>query len=234
MARRPVSASVHCGVGRPQDGSVSACRVALIVAAACAAVPSCSTRNLFLAGVPGAHTPLHVQSLVVRGEVLDATLVGEGITLRTFAPRTPECRAVLAPEASVDYVARGAWGELEGSGRACPAIGIGTLPLWRDKQPDPIGLDGTPVPREQASYRPVYSDESVIFLRGRFPLAGLLGWTGSDDTIAVVSHVPACQDVFTRRTASMQYYPNGEPVLGLVSGDTLCPIQGLVQPLDAP
>jgi len=197
-----------------------------------AAVTACNPRrNLLLAGLPWVESEMSVTRVELRDGYLDATLQnGGGTTLRVFGPASPRCGRVLAAEATVTWTFEGAVGTASRDGERCVATGVGRLEEWRDMRPDPTGLRTTPVPREQATYRRVYADEEVIFLRGRFPLVRLLDWTGLDDTIAVVPNEPACQGPAERGVASLQYYPGGEPALALLSGDRLCPVEALLRP----
>ena len=185
-------------------------------------------RNLFLSGLPGVEAAMRVAEVHRRGEFLDATLFGSGVTLRTFVPATEACGRTLAPEAEVAFVRTGAAGKVRNAvqGTECGAVGIGTLSLWRRGRP----AGGPPVPRELASSRGVYRDDDVAFLRGRFPLAGLVGWTTLADTLAVVPRTPACDAVRAREAATLEYRPAGTPVLALVEAGGSCPILGFIRP----
>jgi hypothetical protein len=193
----------------------------------------CSWRyHLFQAGIPGVGTRFVVSQVANRGGFLDALLHMERgkNELRIFAPAESSCQAVLQPQARVTWSPSGAVGTLAREGRTCHATGIGSLSAWRQRGPEPIVLGASPVPREHATYHVVYQDPDVIFLRGRFPLASLIGWSGLDDSIAVVPQETPCTAVAAEGVASMQYYPAGTPVLALASGAKLCPIDGLIQP----
>jgi len=205
---------------------------ATVVLGLVVALGACNPRrNLLLGGLPWVETRMSVTRVELRDGYLDATLRnGGGTTLRIFAPAAPVCARVLSAEATVAWAFEGAVGTASREGERCVAAGMGRLDEWRDMRPEPTGLRTTPVPREQATYRRVYADEEVIFLRGRFPLARLLDWTGLDDTIAVVPNEPACQGPADRGVASLQYYPGGAHALALVSGDRLCPVEGLIRP----
>jgi len=188
-------------------------------------------RQLYLGGVPGVDLSFTVTRVVERGAYLDVTLEGAGSTLRGFVANEPRCRAIATPETEVDYRASGALGEIEGAdGTACPLLGTASLADWRDRHPTTIVTPDSPLPRERASYRVVYEDEDVVFLRGWFPLGARLGWTGSSDTIAVVENDARCRPAIERETSTMQFRPAGEPVLSLLTSAGPCAIVGLVQP----
>jgi hypothetical protein len=90
------------------------------------------------------------------------------------------------------------------------------------------------IPSAAASYRKVYEDDEVAFLRGNFPLAGRLGFRGLGDAIAVVPKIPICQDPIERTNATLEYFPGGRNVLTLGSKDGRCNVEGLIQPLGPP
>jgi hypothetical protein len=188
------------------------------------------SRALYQAGLPGVTTPFSVARVVERGGYLDAILRGKAGELRVFAPADEACAAVLAPEATVAFSSEGAGGTMERDGRVCRGVGRGSLEEWRDRRARPGTLQTT-IPRAQAAYRVVYRDADVVFLRGRFPLAGLIGWSEVGDTVAVVSDTEVCREPIAAGVASLEYRPAGPNVLALVTRQGLCPIEGLLQPL---
>jgi hypothetical protein len=199
--------------------------------AALAAALACNpTRALYQAGLPGVKTPFFVARVVERGGYLDATLQGEAGEVRVFAPADALCGTVLAPEASVAFESEGPGGRMERDGRVCLGVGRGSLAEWRGRRSRPEGLE-TPIPRAQAAYRVVYRDDEGVFLRGRFPLAGLVGWSEGGDTIAVVPDTEPCHEPVGAGVASLEYRPVGPNVLALVTSRGLCPIEALLQPL---
>jgi hypothetical protein len=160
---------------------------------------------------------------------LEVDLVGSGLHLDTFTPASEDCAAVLRPEAAVDYVANGPYGVFQRGDQTCDAIGLGSLREWRDRRPSQTNV--VMIPRAQADYKVFHQDAKQVLLRGRFPLGGLLGFTGLDDTIAIVPNIPVCQRPIQSGVASMQFNQNGEFPLVLLSGDGECPITALLQPL---
>ena len=181
-------------------------------------------------GIPGVNTPFVVVSQKERGDFLEVVLQGGGFALESFAPNDETCRQVLQPEKQVEWIASGSSGAFRRDGVTCRSAGIGSLNEWRSRAPRPQTLRSEPVPRAQANYRVVYRDADVVFLRGSFPLANRLGWSGGNDTIAVVPNSGICQGPIERTTSSIQYYPTGRQVLALVAADGLCPIVGLIRP----
>lgn len=177
-------------------------------------------------GIPGVETDFSVTRAEERGGFIDATLAGPAGVLRIFAPPGEACRRVLAPEASVEFTMQGA-GRLTREAESCDAAGIGPLEELRRRRGDPTGLI---VPRAQASYRVVYEDAAGAFLRGRFPLASLLGWSGGDDSIAVVSGSPVCREAAARGVASLEYRSRGKVALVLVATPEPCVIEALIRP----
>jgi hypothetical protein len=188
------------------------------------------TRALYQAGLPGVSTPFSVFRVVERGGYLDATLQGEAGEVRVFAPADGLCSRVLAPEARVSFESEGPGGTMERDGQVCRGVGRGSLAEWRARRARPEGIE-TAIPRAQAAYRVVYRDDDGIFLRGRFPLTGLLGWSEGGDTIAVVPDTDVCREPVDAGVASLEYRPVGTNVLSLATSRGLCPIEALLQPL---
>jgi hypothetical protein len=137
--------------------------------------------------------------------------------------------------ARVRYVWDGAMGslaELAGAS-SCQAVGIGSLAEWRQTRPEDTDLpQGVGLPREVARYRVVFRDPEVILVRGHFPLTRHLGWVGAADAIAVMKNTPACaRGPAAASRASLEYFPTGERVLGLVAKDRWCDLEALLLPL---
>lgn len=209
-------------------------RLALVVALAAVGV-GCSgwRKTAWQAGFGSFATDLTVARVTPRGDYLDATLVGHGLSLTVFTPNDEACARVLAPEASVDYVERGIAGRLERDGARCDAVGIGPPLVQRARQPRGQSLRATPVPRAQATFRTVHEDGELILLRGRFPLAHHVGWSGGEDSVAAVPAEPVCRAAARGGVASMEYRAAGRTTLALVGPDALCPIIGLMLPVEA-
>ena len=87
------------------------------------------------------------------------------------------------------------------------------------------------MPRKQASYKVLARYDDVTLLRGSFPLAGYVGFTGGLDYVAVVPNSEECRDPIEKGVSSMEYRGKGKRALSLVGARGLCRIDGLAQPL---
>lgn len=189
------------------------------------------SKNVFQLGLPGARIDMNVASVTQRFGYLDTQLHASGWSLRTFLPANEVCGRVVRTEEGVQYVSDGPYGTLTRGEDRCEAVGIGSLAQWRDK--GPRGESRSLIPSAQASYRMVYEDEEVAFLRGDFPLASRLGFAGMGDTIAVVPKLAICQPPLARERSTLEYFFAGRNVLTLSSNQGRCPIEGLIRPLTA-
>jgi hypothetical protein len=202
----------------PQDLAVCLCLCLL----------ACSPKQAaWQLGLPNSRTGFVVLTVAPRGGYLDAVLKGPNFDLRTFLPDTEECRMVMIPEAEVDYVEGHPGGSFQRGDVTCDSAGIGSLAEWRDRR---ARLSGPPQPRAQASFRRTISDNDVIFVRGRFPLSGLVGWTSFSDTVAVLPNTPSCRSRADAGVASLEFRQSGPDPLILV-GEDPCPLIGLIRPL---
>jgi hypothetical protein len=181
-------------------------------------------------GLPSSKTGFVVLTVSPRGGYLDAVLKGPNFNLRTFAPDTEDCRKVLVPEAEVQYLEGLPGGSFQRGDVTCDSAGIGSLSEWRDRR---ARLTGIGQPRAQASFRRTISDNDVIFVRGRFPLTPLVGWTTGNDTVAVLPNTPSCQRRADDGVASLEFRQSGPDPLILVGSEGPCPLVGLLRPLDA-
>jgi hypothetical protein len=184
--------------------------------------------------IRGTSTEFTVERATRRGGYLDVALAGRA-PLRTFLADTADCRRVASAGAKLRYVWDGALGALSepvGS-RSCQVVGIGSLPEWRLTRPEDTGLEpGQPVPREVSRFRVVYRDADVILARGLFPLTRHLGWVGAAEAVALMKTTPGClRGPAALGTASLEYFPAGDRVLGLVAKDRWCDVEALLLPL---
>jgi hypothetical protein len=205
-------------------------RLALVPGLA-AAFALCGTpqQTAFQLGLPGSRIAMTVARVVPRGPYLEVRLRAPGLELVSYAPADARCRELLAEEQEIVYRSGGTGGSYERNGLRCDAAGIGSLEEWRKRRPRP--RTRSPVPSAPAAFASIYADADVVLARGRFPLAGLLGWVGGSDTVAVIPNTPICQPPLRSGNATLQYFPGGEPVLALSSEGDLCPILGLLAPL---
>jgi hypothetical protein len=211
-----------------------AVRAVLAIALATAfGANGCSWRKtVWELGMPGYGMELLVVYVEERGPYLDAGLVGHGLDLRTFVPANDVCRTVLNTEEPVRYVERGVAGAFERAGYSCDAVGYGDPLIRGARQPRQSRPGDSVVPRAQATFRMLYEDNDVVLLRGRFPLASRIGWSGADDSVVVIDNVARCRGVIESGVATMEYRQAGRNTLSLVGDGGPCRIQGLIQPLD--
>jgi hypothetical protein len=211
-------------------------RIAPLLALALLALGCAHSTTVWRMRIRGASTEFSVERVVPRGGYLDVSLQGQS-ALRTFIPDSVDCRKLAKKGTKIRYEWDGAMGtirELTGS-RRCQAVGIGTLTEWRLTRPEDTGLaDGVGMPRELARYRVVWRDKDVILARGLFPLTRHLGWVGPAEAIVMMKNTPGCmRGPAAMRTASLEYFPSGERVLGLVAKDRWCDVEALLLPLAA-
>jgi hypothetical protein len=181
------------------------------------------------AGIPGTTLSAEILDLVDRGSYLDARVEAGGFRYRLFFPNTLVCGELLGRDSGLlRYQWLGLGGRITDGDERCDAVGVLSLRAWRDRQPR---RSREPLPRAPARFRVEYSDADLIQLRGRFPLASQLGFTGSGQLIAVVPNEERCHPFQSAGTASMEFRARGELPLTLIAGNQLCPIIGLVQPL---
>ena len=195
---------------------------------------ACSGRTAWELGLGSFTADFDVVRVVPRHQWLEATVSGNGLALRFYAPASEDCTWVLTPEAEVEYVERGVGGRYQRGDRRCDAVGIGDPLLQRARHPRSGSLRSSPVPRSQATFRAVYRDNDVIMLRGRFPEARRIGWAGADDTVAVLPHTDECELAAEGGVASMEFRASGRNTLALVSKKGLCRIVGLILPKGRP
>ena len=179
-------------------------------------------------GVPGSARESRVAYVTQRGAYLDAVLEGPDSTLRFFFPADETCREMLRKETWVEYVNLGTLGEVRRAELTCTPVGIASLEAWRSRRGR--RLEG-PLPRSPVSFRVVYQDEEYVLARGRFPLASRIGWSGGDDSLALIPRIAACVPVIARGTGSMEFRVAGRDPFILVSAEGRCPIEGFVRPL---
>ncbi|MEN8158607.1 MAG: hypothetical protein ABFS41_00900 [Myxococcota bacterium] len=209
-------------------------RVAFVLLIGVVGLACANSAAVWRMGIRGMSTEFTVEQVSARAGYLDVQLSGKA-PLRTFIPDDGSCRAIVKPGARVRYVWDGAMGsvaELVGS-RSCQAVGVGSLPEWRQLRPQDVDApENAKLPREIARYRVVFRDRDVILARGYFPLSRHLGWVGRADAIAVMRNTPSCQrGPAAANAASLEYFPAGDRVLGLVLKNRWCDVEALLLPL---
>ena len=191
------------------------------------------------ASVPGTSPSYEVSSAESRGPYLEALLewtsslaaVSSDAKITLLFPASDACGSILVPGTAVDYLPAGMTGTVRVGERSCASVGIARLREWRDRRPRP--RTAQVIPRAQASYRIVSEADGYALVRGRFPLAGLLGWAGGEDTLALVPRSDVCAPVLERGVASMEYRASGRLVLTLVGNAGQCPLHGFARPQDS-
>jgi len=200
-----------------------------LLAALALLLASCNpSKTAFQLGMPGTRTEMTVARVKARGGFLDTELHGPGFTLRTFVPANETCLRVTAREATIQFSSDSAYGTLVRGEDHCVASGIGSLREWRNRRPRQTNRV---IPSALANYTLIFQDEEVSFLRGSFPLVGLLGFTGMGDSIAVVPNDPLCRRAIESDSSTMEYFHGGKNVLTLSSSEGRCNIVGLIRPL---
>jgi hypothetical protein len=178
-------------------------------------------------GLSKTRTDMEVRAVHDRGPYIEAELDMSGKDFYAYALISEDCRSVFQPGETVTYVDSGPMGQMERAGLDCQILGVGNLVIWRDRtQRSTTAL----APRSQASYELIAEDEEVALLRGSFPQAARLGFTGSSDLIAVVPVGGECERPIASDTASIEYRPKGKRALVLVGASGMCEIRGLIMP----
>jgi hypothetical protein len=168
-----------------------------------------------------------VRSSEPLGPYLAVQLSGEA-EHALLVPASEACVQMLRPEARVSFVARGFPGRMEADGARCEAAGILSLETWRDRLPRPRV---PPVPRKTARWTLLYRDGQRALLRGRFPLAPLVGMAGSQDLVAVVADDETCRGAIESREGSLEYHAAGRIAYLLLAGGARCHVLGFARPV---
>jgi hypothetical protein len=186
---------------------------------------------VYAAALPSTSTPATISWSIERGDYVDIALTTAGKELRFLLPLADEACASFrapAPQGSTLYVNSGLLGRLERADARCAPVGVLSLQEWRDRRPRG---SREPIPRSRAQWEVVYSDADVWMLRGRFGLAGELGWVGGADTIAVAERGDVCDAVAASGNASLEFRHVGRDVLTLLGESGPCRLLGIARPL---
>ncbi len=179
---------------------------------------------------PVAASDVTVVQVGRRGPYLLAAVHGPRIDLNFLAPTTPVCARILAPEATSSYARHGLFGRFSKDGETCDPVGIASLAAWRDRQPR---ARGRPLPRGTARYDVLAQYDDVTLLRGQFPLTNRVGIPSGYDIVALVPSSEACQPLFERGEASIEFRDAGRMPFRLVARRGSCPILGFALPPEA-
>lgn len=212
-------------------------RTALLSVLAAASIACASARDVALDAAyvlnPFGGTEVSVQAVSVLGPYLLFEIAGRRENLRLLAPATPDCAAVLQPEAKVRYQKSGVFGRLKSKTGSCDAAGVASLEAWRSRQPRRRNPNQA-VPRATARFSLVTEDERHILVRGRFPLASHVQIPAGFDLVALLPANDACREAVSRGELSMEFRPAGrEPFRLIVSGQS-CVIEGFATPVEPP
>lgn len=178
-------------------------------------------------GMPGSSFDATVKNVKQRGSYIDAQVTAGGFDYRLFFPESDQCRALLGNPEGLRFTWLGLMGRVGRGDERCDAVGVLSLAAWRDRQPR---RSREPLPRAPARYQVIYRDSDLVEMHGRFPLAGQLGFTGTQSLVVVVRNDEACSGFADRGTASMEYRASGPKPLVLIAKDQLCPVLGIAQP----
>ena len=179
------------------------------------------------AGLPGTNFEATVSNVKERGSFVDARVVAGGFDFRLFFPANDLCRDLLMNPEGLRFTWAGLMGRVSRGDERCAAVGVLSLVAWRDRQPR---RSREPLPRAPSRYHVVYRDADLVQLHGRFPLAGQLGFTGTQRLIVVVPNDETCSGFANRGTASMEFRVRGPDPLVLIDRGQPCRVLGVAQP----
>ncbi len=173
---------------------------------------------------------MSVARVIERGQWFEVTLLSPELNRLFYFARDEPCTEVLEQDSEVSYRRTGGYGYVEKGSLRCDVAGIGQLRSCRDSYGRPGTGASRAKPRQRAEYRSFWSDEEIVMLRGKFPLAAMIGWPRADDTIAVFKREERCGPTLERGNAFMEYNPNGPSPLVLVQAGGGCPVEALIRP----
>jgi hypothetical protein len=178
---------------------------------------------LVLAGGCATTKESSVTQVALRGNYLDASFVASSGVWRFLFPASPECAAVLKPEAPVTYNPGGMWGSFHSpDGAVCNPAGISNLEKWRRSR-----VEGEGRPSSPARWEVAHQDNEVFLLRGRFELASRIGLAGTYDVVAMVANDDTCRPVAQSGAATLVFRQSGRPAFLLGQ----CPVLAFARPL---
>ncbi len=159
---------------------------------------------------------------------LVARVVTERFDQRLVFDPTPDCHAVLQSETRVNFRNVGTFGRMSTPEAVCNPIGTLSLESWFTARAarGPRGQ----APRAVSQYRVVGSDETRTFLRGRFPLVGVIGIPGGMDMIVAIPRSDVCAPLLDVQVAQMEFRRRGAPLVLIPQGREECPCLGVIRP----
>jgi hypothetical protein len=181
------------------------------------------------AALPGTASSASIEWLGERAGYLDVRVETAGKQLRFFVPSaSDDCVALRTAIGEISYANAGLLGRLDSGALRCEPVGVLSLNEWRDRRPRG---SREPVPRVRATWTLIHRDDELVLARGRFGLAGQLGWVGGVDTVAVFEVDPECSATLESGVGSLEYRHAGSDVLAIVSKQRRCPLLGLARPI---
>ncbi|HEM46258.1 MAG TPA: hypothetical protein ENO23_04345 [Alphaproteobacteria bacterium] len=209
------------------ERSACAPAAALLLLALAVAAAGCQSRTGLAPGLSGMRTDMKVLGTRTLGPYLVARLDMNGKNLEAYTLPTERCTGVFAEGAAVVYVDTGPQGVYRRGDLECQALGVGNLLVWRDRRRH---SSAEIAPRTQAAFRVIHRGDEFALLRGQFPGASRIGFTGDYDLVAVIPVTGECAAILDQRAASLEYRDKGPRVLSLVGPGGLCEVHGLAQP----
>lgn len=204
----------------------------LVVTIACAlSLAACATseRVGWEAGLPWVKASFQVESVTPREIFLDISLSGGGVSRRVFTRASDECRAVFVEGETIRMGTSDRFGPAERDGVTCPLAGIGDLADWRRTRNVRGRYGRSPIERSSVRMEIVAEDAEYLYARGGFSIAARFGWSpGTDQVVALLPRTDECAALSAGGFYSVLFRDTGRPALGVVNGDFLCPIAGLV------
>ena len=213
-------------------GRLPAWRVTLALGFLGVALSACTKDQIVVeSGLPGLSAGAEVELLAERHGYLDTTVKAGGQDYRFFFPATDICRGVIAAPDS-RFRLDGVLSSLETNDASCEAEGVLALAQWRGRQGRASRNSGARalITRDRIEYRVVYTDDDVFLARGRFRLAGEIGWPGGVDSFAIFPNTEPCAGVKEKVRGSMEFREAGEPFT-VLDGSIRCPVLGFARPL---
>ncbi len=178
-------------------------------------------------GLSDMRTGMTVVSSRPLGPYLEATLDMSGKTINAYVIPSQACSDVFTAGQQIEYVDNGPQGIYRHGDARCQGMGVGNLIVWRNRSEHSTT---ELAPTSQVAFRVIHKDAEYALLRGQFPGANLIGFTGDNDLVAVIPVTGECERIPHRRVATMQYQEAGSPAYALMGPSGLCVIQGFAQP----
>ena len=113
--------------------------------------------------------------------------------------------------------------------RECSVAGIGDLESLRGSRRGSSGYGKGTAQRRKERIEIVFTDEEYLYARGGFSLGSRFGWApGTDQVVALLPLIPECSGIVDGGFVNTQFREVGSPAFGILEGDVVCPISGLI------